>query len=213
MEQIKKIKYLINIFLMIQLKSSINLSKIKLFIILEISSYEFLSNNNKKNHLKIEKWICGHLARLLGMKNPLKSKQQSNSQLVPKKLIKNNSCIDIGETSSKSLLANVLDINDDYFSRNSFRFGHKPAHYSSQSSEYFDESDPNPLKRNLNQILKELRILTQKIKDDEDDEEKELNWKFAAMVMDRLCMLFFASCTFFFTIIILLSSKNFFKFV
>lgn len=79
-------------------------------------------------------------------------------------------------------------------------------------SMYTSKCDSYPLKKNLHAILKELRLMTKKIKDDGEDEEKELNWKFAAMVIDRLCMWIFAVATFFSTTIILLTSKNFFKF-
>ena len=68
------------------------------------------------------------------------------------------------------------------------------------------------MKRNLGAILKELKVLTKKIEDDEEDEEKILGWKFAAMVIDRLCMIIFSFATLFATVIILLTSKNFFKF-
>ena len=142
---------------------------------------------------------------------------------------KNFMCHDLNEASSKSLLANVLDLNDDYFNKSSSKFKSRVLNeqlmsglstnrstlnrQSSALSDHFDEADPNPIKRNLAQILKELKALTRKIKDDEDDEEKELYWKFAAMVMDRLCMLFFAAATFFSTTLILLTSKNFFKLI
>jgi hypothetical protein len=74
------------------------------------------------------------------------------------------------------------------------------------------KSDSYPFKKNLHAILKELRQLTKKIKDDDEDGEKELNWKFAAMVIDRLCMWIFTVATVVSTAGILLTSKNFFKF-
>jgi nicotinic acetylcholine receptor len=63
----------------------------------------------------------------------------------------------------------------------------------------------------LNAILKELRCMTQKLKDDEEEEEQSLNWKFAAMVIDRLCMYFFAIATFISTALILFTSSNLYK--
>jgi hypothetical protein len=68
------------------------------------------------------------------------------------------------------------------------------------------------LKKNLNAIIKEIRQLTKKIKEDYEDAEKELNWKFAAMVIDRLCMWVFTVATVVSTAGILLTSKNFFRF-
>ena len=67
------------------------------------------------------------------------------------------------------------------------------------------------LSKDLKFILKELRCITQKIKKDEYEEEKSLDWKFAAMVIDRLCMVLFYFATLISTCLILLTSKNFFK--
>jgi hypothetical protein len=63
----------------------------------------------------------------------------------------------------------------------------------------------------LHSILKELKTITQKLKDDKDDEGKSLDWKFAAMVIDRLCMVIFAFATFLSAILILFTSKNILK--
>jgi hypothetical protein len=74
-----------------------------------------------------------------------------------------------------------------------------------------NKSDISSVKRSLGGILKEIKQITQKIKDDEEDEQKELNWKFAAMVIDRLCLVIFATCTLVSTVSILMTSKNFFS--
>jgi hypothetical protein len=72
-------------------------------------------------------------------------------------------------------------------------------------------TDVAPLKKTLHNILKELRFITQKVKDDEEEEGRQLGWKFAAMVIDRLCIIVFTVATFISTIAILFTSKNFFK--
>ena len=74
------------------------------------------------------------------------------------------------------------------------------------------KSNVHVIRNSLNLILKELKQLTRKFKDDKADEDKELNWKFVAMVIDRLCMVLFTFATFISTILILLTSKNFFNF-
>ena len=151
------------------------------------------------------------------MKNPSRQENKDSPSRPTKQQKKGN----ISESSSKSLLANVLDINDDYFSRDSRKSRsrayneaqiHTPIQRknSAQADEDYS-NDRDPIKRNLGAILNELKTLTQKITDDDADEEKELNWKFAAMVMDRLCMIFFATTTLISTII-LMTSKNFFRF-
>ena len=82
---------------------------------------------------------------------------------------------------------------------------------SSSSSSMRTRNEYALVKRSLLLILKEMRTLTQKMKDDEDYEAVSLTWKFAAMVIDRLCMFFFAFATFFSTAAILFTSPNLYK--
>lgn len=65
----------------------------------------------------------------------------------------------------------------------------------------------------LNNILNELKILTNKLELETDDDEKESIIKFSAMVIDRFCLLTFTAITFLCTVLILFTSKNFFKFM
>jgi len=143
-----------------------------------------------------------------------------------------NSYVELNEASSKSLLANVLDINDDFGVinkqknlklnklPNEFITSYDSAEHnflkrdnSSLSSESItSRQEMNSLKTNLNSILSEIKFITRKVKDDETDEFRSLHWKFAAMVIDRLCMVFFTVATLVSTSVILFSSKNFFKF-
>ena len=62
--------------------------------------------------------------------------------------------------------------------------------------------------RELGLILKELRVITDKIKDDEDSAVFENDWKFAAMVLDRLCLIFFTAFTIIATIATLLAAPH-----
>lgn len=158
-----------------------------------------------------------------------------------------NSVSDLNDLSSKSLLANVLDINDEFgvvsakktslFNRN-VNNRLKQQNSNSSNSAYLtnnqvilkrdnsnlsgsgadnlyeamnNKQDINSVRKNLSSILKEIRLITQKLKDDEEDETKSLNWKFAAMVIDRLCLVFFSIATVLSTILILFTSKNIFK--
>jgi hypothetical protein len=73
------------------------------------------------------------------------------------------------------------------------------------------KSDEYIVKRNLNMIFKELHLISKKIKEDEELELKSLKWKFAAMVIDRFCLVFFASSTVISTTVILFTCENFFK--
>lgn len=79
------------------------------------------------------------------------------------------------------------------------------------SSSSFYMSKNEMMRKCMQSILKELRAITEKLREDEDDEEKGLEWKFAAMVIDRLCMIVFAVATLLSAILILFTSKNIFK--
>ena len=74
------------------------------------------------------------------------------------------------------------------------------------------DSELSKKNQNLNMILNELQLITRKLKSDEEDEQKSLDWKFAAMVIDRLCFFLFSIATFISTVVILLTANNFFKF-
>lgn len=168
-----------------------------------------------------------------------------------------NSYNDLNEISSKSLLANVLDINDDFgvlssnnstqtsrlnhlkhksklYNKNEYSTTTTSNHYDDYGNHVMNRENSNlsalselnsntntsnlskseimSLKFNLNLILNELKMISKKVRDDEEDESRSLHWKFAAMVIDRLCMVFFAVATLTSTVLILFTSKNFFKF-
>lgn len=64
----------------------------------------------------------------------------------------------------------------------------------------------------LKQLLKNLKCITKKIKEDQYDDQKIFQWKFAAKVIDRFCAVLFTLLTILSTIGVLFSSNNFFKF-
>ena len=82
---------------------------------------------------------------------------------------------------------------------------------SNESSIKKLSNETSILSNHMKNIVKELRCITHKIKKDEYEEEKSLDWKFAAMVIDRLCMILFYFATFVTTCLILLTSKVFYK--
>ena len=61
----------------------------------------------------------------------------------------------------------------------------------------------SPIHRELGAILKEIKVITDKIRDEEESGAVEGDWKFAAMVLDRLCLVFFSCFTFVATISVL----------
>jgi len=137
--------------------------------------------------------------------------------------------LDMKETSSKSLLSNVLDMDDDF--RNTTLPSntnpvHHPSHVTGHQNAGFvrntnnglekllgldersngdvpngDISKKSPksqlsgLHRELGAILKEIKVITDKIRDEDESSNIEADWKFAAMVIDRLCLIFFTLFT------------------
>ena len=73
-----------------------------------------------------------------------------------------------------------------------------------------DESSnvPNSLKKELGLILKEIKLITEKIKDDEESSSVEGDWKFAAMVLDRLCLILFTVFTMLATVAVLWAAPH-----
>merc|ERR1712241_92945 len=155
--------------------------------------------------------------------------------------------LDLKEKSSKSLLANVLDMDDDFrpsstLPHSSHIHPHHPSHthppqmnnstgtngpnagggwrapsagnlpslpgMNSSASEREESSFPPGAFRELSLILKELRVITDKVRDDEDTAAIENDWKFAAMVLDRLCLLTFTAFTIIATVAVLLAAPH-----
>ncbi|XP_052826361.1 neuronal acetylcholine receptor subunit alpha-7 [Octopus bimaculoides] len=147
----------------------------------------------------VRKGICGWLACVLRMSRPgverlrpLKKHTVQNCRAQELRLI---------EKSTRSLLANTVDIEDDFKHDSNPNGGVKP---------------PLPVitdasgRGELITILKEVQKITKKYKDDEDDEEIKGDWKFAAMVIDRLCFIICGLFTMLSTIIILTSAPHVF---
>jgi len=130
--------------------------------------------------------------------------------------------LDKKDLRSKSLLANILDKDDDFHPSTMPHSVHPyhPSHArptltngsmarSTGNLQNYEESAPShPLQRELNLILKEIRIITDKIKDDDESAAIEADWKFAAMVLDRLCLLCFTAFTIIATLAVLAAAPH-----
>lgn len=113
---------------------------------------------------------------------------------------------DIKERSSKSLLANVLDMDDDIRVSSSYLRMDAAAAVATSSA---DMSSPCALaQRDLQAILREIRFVTSRMKKAEEDAEVVADWKFAAMVVDRMCLIVFTSFTIIATVAVLLSAPH-----
>jgi nicotinic acetylcholine receptor len=119
--------------------------------------------------------------------------------------------LELKERSSKSLLANVLDIDDD--------FRHTGTLQSSSTAGFLrvaggGHDDPQIVHnclgphRELSLILKEIRVITDKLRKEDEASLVTNDWKFAAMVVDRLCLIIFTLFTIIATIAVLFSAPH-----
>jgi nicotinic acetylcholine receptor, invertebrate len=129
----------------------------------------------------------------MGMKRP------SKNDFYKTKRSKSYLTISTNDSEPKNLLDNVQDVNNDFDQQKIHKI------FSENRNEMY------LLKFAIESVLKELKSITQKLRDDQLEEEESLDWKFAAMVIDRICMYFFAIATFFSTSIILLTSPNLYR--
>jgi nicotinic acetylcholine receptor len=69
------------------------------------------------------------------------------------------------------------------------------SHRSVSSLPTYDDTQgtsyPTAVHRELGLILKEIRVITDVIRDEDESSAVEADWKFAAMVLDRLCLVLF----------------------
>ena len=64
------------------------------------------------------------------------------------------------------------------------------------------------ISKEVMQILKELRFLTKRLRDKDEEDEVISDWKFAAMVIDRFCLLGLTLYTILTTVILFLSAPH-----
>lgn len=128
--------------------------------------------------------------------------------------------LELKERSSKSLLANVLDIDDDF--RNvttgvTTGAGNNAATLTTTLGQNFmrattiEESSALPstgTQRELQNILRELQFITSRMKKADEEAEVISDWKFAAMVVDRFCLIIFTMFTIIATVAVLLSAPH-----
>jgi len=136
--------------------------------------------------------------------------------------------VELSERSSRSLLANVLDLDDNFRSyhsglshelnpaRTPIGGGHPCSPTANHDSRRVHDSAPtdvgvptHPLNVTLLQfILKELQYLTEKMRAEDIKADLCSDWKFAAMVIDRLCLWVFTVFTIVSTFAIMFSPPD-----
>lgn len=111
--------------------------------------------------------------------------------------------MELKERSSKSLLANVLDIDDDFRPRVTTNSNYMRGGLT------IDDSVPCTWgQRDLQNILRELQFITNRMKKTDEEADLISDWKFAAMVVDRFCLIVFTMFTIIATVAVLLSAPH-----
>lgn len=123
--------------------------------------------------------------------------------------------LELKERSSKSLLANVLDIDDDF--RN-VSGGNNASTMTTTSLGSGFLRQPTTIEetampstgsqRDLQHILRELQFITNRMKKADEEAEVISDWKFAAMVVDRFCLIIFTMFTIIATVAVLVSAPH-----
>jgi len=194
--------------------------------------------------LQVRKGLCEYLAWLLRMKRPGCDVENGRSPRRQRRRVRE---IELRERSSRSLLANVLDLEDDYrMFHGAGDFNQYPLHGAdgrrldgraggvcrrhrpsvrlcshAAPAAFIDGGEAStsaadgvpgvggtPVVCLLKSILGELRSVTSKLRQDERFEDECSDWKFAAMVVDRLCLCLFTMFTVISTFAILFSAPH-----
>lgn len=212
------------------------------------------------------------LPRILGMSRPIseedKEVQKSQKPSPVTGANKSFGDLELHQRSSKSLLANVLDLDDNALAphnnllnnvystpgpHHAHAMGHGHSHihttphhhhshapttphhqhatpmhasYPSHQISHTPHHHPHPqdapapqvetmlqnacfcARYELVLILKEIKIITTQLKNEDESTKVSNDWKFAAMVIDRLCLIIFTLFTIIATITVLLSAPH-----
>lgn len=123
--------------------------------------------------------------------------------------------LELKERSSKSLLANVLDIDDDFRNisgtagNNSSMTTNSGSAFTRNPTTIEETAMPSTgSQRDLQTILRELQFITNRMKKADEEAEVISDWKFAAMVVDRFCLIIFTMFTIIATVAVLLSAPH-----
>lgn len=130
----------------------------------------------------MKKLICEWLAWALRMSRP--GRDLSRKFLLCKARMRD---LEAKTPPSVSLIANVKDV-DNAIPINDFPAAARPG------VRCYDDNSRGMLsiRGELLAILNELRFITKKMKEENDSNEETNDWKFAAMVIDRLCFWIFS---------------------
>ncbi|CAF3581328.1 unnamed protein product [Rotaria socialis] len=196
-----------------------------------------LHHRNAKSHtmpMWVKVYINQYLACILWMNRPehdltwktirlqhRRTKERQNSITS----IQNCAPTPLLAYSSKSLLANVTSIDDQAYASNSLPNNMNVSiqrqqskcnnphhhHYSHDPNEISLPRDMRVFRSELRSIKAEVRFITDHIKKEEEEDDVSQDWRFSAMVLDRLCLIVFSILTTTLSYYTLFSAKNFLK--
>ncbi|BFY97102.1 hypothetical protein BsWGS_00141 [Bradybaena similaris] len=147
----------------------------------------------------IKNFVCTWLAWILRMKRPgVASSRRSFSQRAQVKDFKLGPL----EEKSRSLMSNVLDMDDDPRMNNGSTTG-----FLLKMEEGIGMTSSS-VRHDITGILRELKKVTTKIRKDEEENDIKNEWKFAAMVMDRMCFVICILFTVGSTLAVMASAPN-----
>ncbi|CAF0893267.1 unnamed protein product [Didymodactylos carnosus] len=155
-----------------------------------------LHHRNAKSHIMpywIRRYICCYLAWLLRMRRP----NQDLSWEAVSSSINLNTNKPPPIANDKKEAESLMMVNDNY---------HELSIERRLLSAQFEA-----MNLQLKVIVKELCVITDNIHQQEKSDNTSADWKFAAMVLDRLCLWLFSILTIVFTCAILFTSRNIFK--
>lgn len=144
--------------------------------------------------------------------------QRPNKPINRKSIIKRAKLreIEMKERSSKSLLANVLDMDDDIRRETKSNGNYtcikidSDMSYSPQLSTHSMHTCTSGTRTELRAIYKEIKFITDRMKNADKSHEISTDWKYAASVIDRLCIWLFSIFTVVSTCVIIFSAPHLF---
>ncbi|XP_013406821.1 neuronal acetylcholine receptor subunit alpha-7 isoform X1 [Lingula anatina] len=144
--------------------------------------------------------ICEWLAWILFVSRP--GKDLSRKAILQRQKLRK---MEEKQRNSPSLLANVAEVDD--YHRNGL-MGVKVDRDTRSKEHFSSDSHACSTRNELRNIYKELKVITDKMKDDDSSSVVSSDWKFAAHVIDRLCLITFSAAIVICTLVVLASTPH-----
>ena len=130
------------------------------------------------NDFQVRKWVNGWLAWILQMQRQSKEPKETQRDIIQRSRLRD---VMLQERQTRCLLADVISADEEIRYENGTFNGTPHIRREESALSISTKSD-------LSSILKELKKLTLRCRKDEEELEVKSEWRFAAMVIDRLCL-------------------------